>query len=168
MKSFAYVLIFLALLAGSCKEKKETSLEKLRGMWKLYRFEMKDSLSGKWIAEPSREGWSGYILYDGLGHVGVHLTPKGYRDVDVSKKPDSLNREELLARAKFYQSNYVYFANAAVTDSSVVHNRLSATSPKDWGVIVTRDMELHNDTLNLTTHETFDGIKLRVRWIKLN
>lgn len=147
-------------------QEQKSAVEKLRGMWRLDRFEIKDS-SNRWIQDPVREGWTGYILYDGLGHVGVHLSPKNYKDYDISKNIDSLNMSELLGRAKYFQSNYVYFANATVTDSSVIHNRLSATSPKDWSVVVTRDMELHGDTLALITHETFDGVKLRVKWIRL-
>ena len=167
MKAFAYLTLTSILLFSSCAEQEKTPLEKLRGMWKLDRFEMKDSLNNNWVAEPSREGYSGYILYDGLGHVAVHLTPKGYKEYDVNKQVDSLSHEELLGRARFYQSNYVYIANASVTDSTVIHNRLSATSPKDWGIVVTRDLEIHNDTLILTTREKIGGIQLRVKWIKM-
>ena len=167
MKAFTCVVFAFMLFLSSCKEQEKTALEKLRGMYKLDRFEMKDSLTNNWIAEPSREGYSGYILYDGLGHVAVHLTPKGYKEYNVDKPMDSLDNEELSGRARLYQSNYVYFANASVTDSTVVHNRLSATSPKDWGVVVTRDLEMHNDTLILTTREKIGGIRLRVKWIKM-
>jgi hypothetical protein len=165
MKILFCIQFILLLFFVSCNQQ-PTAVEKLRGMWKLERFEMQDSM-GHWVAEPSREGWTGYVLYDGLGHVGVHLSPKGYKDYDISKKTDSLNCNELMVRAKYFQSNYVYFANATVTDSAVVHHRLSATSPKDWGVEVTRDIELHNDTLIMITREAVGGIRLRVKWIKL-
>jgi hypothetical protein len=41
------------LFLNSCKEQEKTALEKLRGMYKLDRFEIKDSLTNKWIASLS-------------------------------------------------------------------------------------------------------------------
>ena len=111
----------------------------------------------------------GYILYDGQGHMGVHLTPKGYKDFDTNKNIDSLNRDDLIALTKFYKSNLVYFADYTLTENTVVHNRLSSTDPKYWGKSFTRDFEFRHDTLILTPQEINPGQKqkLRLRWVKL-
>lgn len=135
-------------------------------MYSLYRFEALDA-NNNWVVDPSRIGMSGYILYDGLGHMAVHLSPKDYKNFDVSKNTDPLSGQELLARSKFYQSNYVYFANTKFSDSIVVHERLSATDPRNWGISVTRQIEFHQDTLYLTTQEKVDGARLRLKWIKM-
>ncbi len=166
LKLLSATLLTFTILIFSCKEKPGPA-EKLRGMYRLDRFEQFDSAQHQWIPSPAWAGYSGYILYDGLGHMAIHLSPKGYKDTDISTVIDSLNPEELKARAKFYQSNYTYFANVTATDSSVVHSKLSATNPREWGTESIREVQWHSDTLFLTTKENIGQVRLRLRWVRL-
>jgi hypothetical protein len=100
--------------------------------------------------------------------MAVHLSPGGYKEANVVKNIDSLNPEELLSRAKLYQSNYTYFANVSANDSTVVHSKLSATNPLDWGTDATRDFIIDDDTLYLATREKQRGERLRLKWIKMH
>jgi|SRR5260221_8338298 len=159
--------LFILLTTYACKNKQQPNDDKFHGMWKLDKFETFDSVSAKWSDDTTRIGYSGFILYDGKGHMGVHLTPKGYKDFDTNKNIDSLDIKDLKELVKFYQSNFVYFADYETTDSTIAHKRLSATNPKDWGSVLTRDFEFKNDTLILIAHESMRGKKIRLRWIKL-
>jgi len=165
MKFICCILAGLIVFC-SCKVQQPSMVEKLRGMYRLERFYQLDTIHNQWIPSPAWEGYSGYIIYDGVGHMAIHLSPKGYKETDVSKPIDSLNVEELKARARYYQTNYTYFANAKVADSFVIHSKLSATNPKEWGTTSTRDLTLINDTLYLTTREKIGQARLRLRWIK--
>jgi len=167
MKSIILVLAIFVMVFIGCKNQQELSLEKMRGMYALDKFEMLNTQTGEWIPEPSRDGYSGYILYDGLGHMGVHITPKGYKDFDVRKKIDSADNQELKALATFYQSNFVYFGDYDIKDSVINHKRLSTTDPGEWGTTLTRNVEFRGDTLILTPHEKISGMQLRLRWVRL-
>ena len=165
LKSVFGLLTFLTIY--SCGSKDTKSNDKFSGMWRLDKFEAFDSLTNTWTDDSTRVGWNGYILYDGQGHMGVHLTPKGYKDFDTKKNIDSLNHDELIALTKFYKSNFVYFSDYILTDSTVEHKRLSATEPQNWGKSLTRNFEFKQDTLILTAHENIAGQKIRLRWVKL-
>lgn len=165
LKSAFGVLIFLILYSCGTNEAKTSS--KFHGMFRLDKFEAFDSLTNTWTDDTTRIGWNGYILYDGQGHMGVHLTPKGYKDFNTTRNIDSLNHDELIALTKFYKSNFVYFSDYTLTDSTVEHKRLSATEPQNWGKSLIRNFEFNQDTLILTAHEIIAGQKLRLRWIKL-
>jgi hypothetical protein len=158
--------LFLVIVMAGCGTGTSGKKGLFHGMYALDKYETYDSTSGEWKPLEEREGASGYILYDGLGHMGVHLVPKGYKDFDLSRNIDSLSTEELKARLKFYQSNFVYMADYEVTDTTIQHKRLSTTSPKDWGTVLTRNYAFHGDTLILTAHEKIDNKKVRLRWIR--
>jgi hypothetical protein len=98
--------------------------------------------------------------------MAVHLTPNGYKDVDISKNADSLELNDARQRAKYYQSNITYFADYETSDSIITHKKISATNPKDWGTSVVRSYQFINDTLILTPQERIGGQRLRLRWIK--
>jgi hypothetical protein len=169
MKTYKLFLpiLFLAL-SGSCIHSERNSMEdKLRGMWKLDKFEAYDSISHKWGDDFTRIGYSGYILYDGLGHMAVHLLPKGYNDFDSGKKLDSISKDELREIAKIYESNYVYFADYKIEGGKVYHTKLSATNPKDKGSIAIREFEFIGDTLILKPKEKINGLRLRLKWVKM-
>lgn len=165
LKSILGLLSFFTIY--SCGHKDTKTSNKFNGMWRLDKYESFDSTSNRWSQDTTRIDDSGYIIYDGEGHMGVHLTPKGYKDFDTNKNIDSLNNDDLKKLVKFYRSNFVYFANVELTDSTVVHKRLSATEPKNWGTILTRDFDFRQDTLILTAHESITGQRLRLRWVKL-
>lgn len=136
------------------------------GMWKLDTIESYDSISGKWSHYETDQYHNGYILYDGKGHMAVHLTSKDYQDFDVSEDVDSLDVEGLKERLKFYQNNFVYFADYQTKEGVIDHSRLSATDPKNWGTVLIRDYEFKNDTLILSARESIDASRLRLRWVK--
>ncbi len=168
MRDIKLILVLLTLsILYSCSTKTQQADNELQGMWRLDKFESFDSLANKWTDDSTRIGWNGYILYDGHGHMGVHLTPKGYKDFDSNKNIDSLNHDNLKELAKFYQSNFVYFANYNLAETTIEHNRLSATEPRHFGTSLTRDFDFKGDTLILTARESIAGLKIRLRWIKL-
>ena len=76
--------------------------------------------------------------------MAVHLTPKQYNDFDTNKNTDSLDLNETKQGAKFYQSNFTYFADYGTTDSTISHKELSATNPKNWGTSLVCSHEFIN------------------------
>ena len=166
---FSKVMFGLLLLwvSSGCRNNENAAERGFNGMWRLAKIESVDKASGNWTYDSAFAGWNGLIVYDGRGHMGVQITPKGYRDFDADKNIDSLNVEGLKALVKFYKSNWVYFADYKITGSTIEHKRLSATDPKDWGSVLTRDFEFRSDTLILTPRENIGGKKSRLWWIKL-
>lgn len=159
------VLLFL-LTAFACTSNDPKNDPRFHGMWKLDIIESYDSISGTrshWVTDLYHQG---YILYDGKGHMAVHLTSKGYQDFDVSENVDSMDMERLKERLKFYQSNFVYFADYTTSENVIDHHRLSATDPINWGTVLTRDFEFKNDTLILSARESIAENRLRLRWVK--
>ncbi len=147
--------------------RQSSSTEKFKGMWRLDKFETLDSLTGNWNIDSARMGYTGYILYDGLGHMSVEQNPPGYSRFTINKSIDSLDKEDLKKVAKLYRSNYTYTGNYTIEGKTITHKRLSATNPKDWNTALKRDFEFRGDTLILTTQEKINGTKLRIRWIKV-
>ncbi len=166
---------FLTILSGlfilstffGCKSHAPEADLQFNGMWRLEKIESLDKKSGEWTYDSTFTRWNGLIIYDGQGHMGVQITPKGYRDFKPSHDLDSLNPESLKELVKFYQSNWVYFADYKITNHTIEHKRLSATNPNDWGSSLFRDFEFRHDTLILTAHETVAGKKSRLWWVKL-
>jgi Lipocalin-like domain len=158
--------LFMLCTITACRNNEQIIDGKFNGMWRLEKIESIDKESGNWTYDSTFTGWNGFILYDGQGHMGVQITPKGYKDFDTNKNIDSLSNEVLKELVKFYQSNWVYFANYKVTNRTIDHKRLSATNPKDWGSVLTRDFEFRKDTLILTAHEIVGGKKSRLLWTK--
>jgi len=142
---------------------------KFTGMWKLDKYESFDSASGKWHDAPSRVGYSGYILYDGKGHMGVQLLPPAFKDVDNTKNIDTLDDKELKKDLKLYSASFEYFANCNIKKepNSIEHHIVTSNNPEDWGTTVKRNFEFKGDTLILTANELIGGHKTRLRWIKL-
>jgi hypothetical protein len=160
--------LIMLLTIFSCKSK-QTIDDKFNGTYRLDKFESFDSVSGKWMADKWRgKDADGFIQYDGKGHMSVHLYPRDYKDFDTNKNIDSLDHESLKELTRFYQSNFVYFADyKIINDSTIEHTRISATEPKNWGTKLTRSFEFINDTLILTAHEKLENKKMRLRWVKL-
>src|SRR5215510_16182351 len=103
--------LFNLLIFLSCTST-QTMDEKFNGTYRLDRFESFDSLSAKWITDKWRgKNDDGFIQYDGKGHMSAHLYPKDYKDFDTNKNIDSISQETLKELTRFYQSNFVYFAN---------------------------------------------------------
>ena len=115
----------LMLCITSCYRNKEhITHHNFYGMWRLDKIESIDNQSGTWAYDSTFAGWNGFILYDGSGHMGVQITPKGYKDFVVTRNTDSLNSEGLKKLVKFYQSNLVYFANYKIGNGINLWNNL--------------------------------------------
>lgn len=169
MHKIKSVLGLIILLADLSCTQRQTSDDKFNGTYKLDKFESYDPVSGKWITDKWRgKDADGFIQYDGKGHMSVHLYPRDYKDFDTNKNIDSIDHESLKALTKFYQSNFVYFADyKIINDSTIEHTRISATEPKNWGTKLIRSFEFVDNTLILTAHEKLENKRMRLRWIKL-
>ncbi len=170
-----FIIFNISVLLFACTNKSKTSRdEQLAGMYKLYNIQVQDS-AGEWHDQWASDG-TGYILYDGKGHMAVQINPKGYDEYKwlsenesikrekVKAKIDSMSIDELKAALEEFVSNYVYVANYSVSDSAdvVVHNRLSHTVPSAWNTTVKRRFIFNGDTLELHV----DADKRRLKWIK--
>lgn len=165
----AVALILSAVLFGSCVHHQDPNPHaRFRGLWKLHVFEYQDS-TGKWMEYWWNKGGESYILYDGIGHMAVQITPKGYQDLAV-KSPgipvDSLTIEELRYDLKAYSSNYVYMANCQVLEAEgiIMHQRVSHSYPSEWNSSVRRKFVFLGDTLMLSPLE--GEFPRRLKWIK--
>jgi hypothetical protein len=168
MKAFAFEisLLTLATMLLACKKEDKSIDEAIRGMWKLDKVEAYDDKTASWNDNTPYANSNGYILYDGIGHMGVHIIPHGYENFDTSMAADSLSAEKTAALMKFYQSNFVYFADYEIGTNTISHKRLTATEPVNWGSVLTRDVEFRGDTLLLTSKENVLGKKLRLHWVR--
>jgi hypothetical protein len=85
-------VITAILFLSSCSETKDKK-ELLTGMYKLIIAENLDS-TGVWQEDPWTKGGTGYIVYDGLGHMAVHITRAGYREYNWLNRTDALIPEK--------------------------------------------------------------------------
>ena len=157
-----YLLLFAAIYLAACFSPLKDKNNILAGMYKLYKIESQDS-AGIWKESGWANGGESYIVYDGLGHMAVQITPKGYKDfkwldeeqaIDeniVKEKTDSMSLPELKAAVAEFASNYVYVANYTVDDAAniVTHKRITGTIPKVWGTEVKRKFSFSGDTIIL-------------------
>ena len=135
-------------------------------MWKLDKIKAYDDKTATWNDDTPYANSNGYILYDGMGHMAVHLIPDGYENFDTSIAADSLPSDETVDLMKFYRSNFVYFADYEIGTNTISHKRLTATEPANWGSMLIRDVEFRGDTLLLTSKENVLGKKLRLHWVR--
>ena len=166
-------LIFL--MTNGCSDKK-TNNSVLAGMYKLSQIENFDTTTKQWRADDLGRDGDSYILYDGIGHMAVHITSRGYKNFSWLPERMATNKEflehyidsmptELLRPAlKEFTSSFVYTANYSVDlDSGIVtHNRLSSSVPSVWGTQAKRRFVISGDTVILTF---LDGTK-RLKWVK--
>jgi len=172
------LIIFLitSVLISACTGKsKPNRNEQLAGMYKLYIAENADS-NGVWREDPWTKGGTGYIVYDGMGHMAVHITRQGYNDFTwlpeeeslrperVNQKLDSMSTEELKATVSAFSSSYVYVGNYTIEDSIKVvkHHRISTSIHSPLGSTVRRAFAFSGDTIIL---RVLNGNR-RLKWIK--
>jgi len=170
------ITIFLILFLVACTtEQKTDTNSKLAGMYKLHNIEMQDS-AGVWHEQLWAKGGDSYIVYDGLGHMAVQITPKDYKEfkwigeeetidkTSLKKNLDSMSTEQLRAALMEFASNYAYVANYSINDaeSVITHNRLSHSIPSAWNTSVKRKFEFKGDTIFLQVLE----VKRRLAWIR--
>lgn len=168
------MLLFTGLLwLVACGEQDRRSL--LHGMYKLYISENQDS-AGNWQEDPWTKGGSGYILYDGAGHMAVQITRDSYNDFDwltedesvtparVEEKVAGMSPEELRKAVTTFSSSYVYIANYTIEDTAdiVAHARISSSIPAVTGTTVRRAFSFSGDTLVL---RILNGNR-RLKWIR--
>ena len=60
-------------------------MAQFKGLWKMYSHEIQDD-NGKWINHNWMKDGIGYIIYDGEGHMAVHITPKDYGEKKINWK----------------------------------------------------------------------------------
>jgi len=175
LQNFILLIWSLLILFPACIDKTKTGRNGLlRGMYKLYNIQVQDSF-GKWRDEWASDG-TGYIIYDGAGHMAVHITPKGYEEfktlsenesIDSGRlkaRIDSMPADQLKAALKEFVSNYVYAGNYSVSESAdvVTHYRLTHTIPSAWNTTVQRRFIFKDDTLELYN----DVDQRRLTWIR--
>ncbi len=156
-------LIIYTFFLTSCSHYIPTDKSKiLAGMYKMYSIQSQDS-TGIWKESGVANGGESYILYDGLGHMAVQITPKGYKEFNwldeedalnpkrFQEKIDSMSVSELKQAVTYFASNYVYVANYSIDKvfNIVTHERLIGTIPSIWGTEVKRKFSFSGDTLIL-------------------
>jgi lipocalin-like protein len=162
---FEFVIMFIITVSA---DGQSNSLKQFKGMWRLEKYEAFDSISGKWKDAPKRIGYSGYILYDGTGHMGVQLFPPDFNKLNDSTSIDSLNSNELKKIATIQSKYFTYFGNCTISagQNVIEHHIRSSNHPSDIGTTVKWNFEFKGDTLILTAEELIGGSKTRLRWVK--
>ncbi|MEI8048849.1 MAG: lipocalin-like domain-containing protein [Bacteroidota bacterium] len=170
--SLIVIIVFITACSENAKKTKESHLA---GMYKLYISEIQDS-TGAWHEDSWTKGGTGYIVYDGLGHAALQITPKGYKDFEWMNEKESINKErvrqktdsmsvtELKSAVLEFSSFYAYMANYMVEDTAQVvqHQRILSSVPAVWGTTVRRSFAFSGDTLIL---RVVKGNR-RLKWIK--
>ena len=174
MKLFCF--LFFSVLVSACTDKSKSNRNALlAGMYKLYIAENADS-NGVWREDPWTKGGTGYIIYDGMGHMAVHITRQGYNDFTwlpeeeslrpekINKKLDSMSTEELKEAVRAFSSSYVYAGDYTVEDTIdvVKHHRISTSIHSPVGSTVRRAFSFSGDTIIL---RVLNGNR-RLKWIK--
>jgi Lipocalin-like domain len=168
-------VITAILFLTACNTKKDKR-QLLTGMYKLVIAENMDS-AGVWRQDQWSKGGTGYIVYDGLGHMAVHITREGYKDYKWMEREDALKPEkinahldsmsvdELKAAVKEFAGSYAYAANYTIEDTAdvVVHHRLTASTPAEWGTVAPRAFSFSGDTVIL---RVLDGNR-RLKWVRM-
>jgi hypothetical protein len=165
--TFISILLF-TLTICSCDTKERSTSPNFQGMWKLDKFETFDTSSGIWILDTSRIGYSGFIIYDGIGHMSVQLLPLNYKNLNTNIDVDTLDIESLKSLTRLYSSNHVYFAVYVFSDTLVEHKIVSANNPKDIGNTLIRNFKFKNDTLILTPRVALGDKQFRLKWVKFS
>jgi len=140
-------LAFLLFIACSKKTNELKTFDPFYGMWKMDKHEVRDSVTNRWSVDSTRIVISGYVVYDGKGHMGVQQL----------KAPGDSSENNI---------DIVYFGTYVINtaEKSIAHTKLTS-SFDDVGATVKRNFEFIGDTLILTPHES-EG-ELRIRWIKV-
>ncbi len=89
IRNLILVIGIFSLLACQSTAKQSVH-DQFRGLWKLYIIEAKDS-TGIWQEFHWNKGGDSYILYDGLGHMSVQITPKDYRKKVIFQRNNAKN-----------------------------------------------------------------------------
>ena len=174
--SLTFLLVFSFFLTSCSNYSQSDKNKKLVGMYKLYLIESPDS-TGVWKEAEWGKGGESYIIYDGLGHMAVNITPKAYKEFNwplseeqtinekiLKEKTDSMSITDLKAAVTQFASNYVYVAKYSFNDTLniITHNRITGTVPTIWGTEVKRKITFNGDTIILEPLKT----KRRLIWVR--
>jgi hypothetical protein len=171
-------LVYVGLscfLSGCFSTSIRNGSDEFAGLWSLYKVEKKDS-SDNWIEDGWMKNGTGYILYDGKGHMAVQIAPKGYNsfswlterentnDKLVRAKISSLTESELKGLLINFSSELAYLATYIVNKDSntIEHSRIVHSNPSAWSTKVIRRFRVSGDTLLL---ELPDGFR-RLWWLR--
>ena len=156
-------IIIFSFCLTYCSNQSQTDKNKLlAGMYKMYSIQSQDS-TGAWVESGVANGGESYIVYDGLGHMGVQITPKGYDNFEWLEEEVALNPKmfqdkvenmsvpELKKAVTNFASYYAYVANYRIVKATntIIHERLIGTIPSIWGTEVKRQFSFSGDTLIL-------------------
>jgi hypothetical protein len=109
--------------------------------------------------------------------MAVHITRAGYKEYNwlnrtdalipekIGARIDSMSVDELKAAVKEFAGSYAYAANYTMEDTAdvVVHHRLTASIPAEWGTVAPRAFSFSGDTVIL---RVLDGNR-RLKWLKM-
>ncbi len=175
---FSFIFIFIAFIViNACKTAPNADRRALlNGMYQLVIVQNMDS-AGNWQQDNWAKDGTGYILYDGAGHMAVQITKKGFKDYPWLNEMEAIIPEKVTARMDTmalpslkdalgeFSSDYVYMANYTIDDTAdiVQHNRISASIPGNWNTSVRRAFSFNGDTLILSCLDR----NLRLKWLKM-
>ena len=142
--------LIVSTAIGCSDTKTDNSI--LAGMYKLSQIENFDTTTKQWRGDELGKDGDSYILYDGIGHMAVHITSKNYKDFTwltqrqaTSKEffesyIDSMPSGQLRPALKEFTSTANYCVD---NDSGIVtHNRLSSSAPSVWGTQAKRRLPI--------------------------
>lgn len=168
-----YILIgicALTLALIQCNEKTASSdFNKFTGRWKLHKIQLQDTITQNWTdVLGNNKDRKGFIIYDGLGGMGVHHVTENYENFEFEGKGnlDSLTKRDL----RHFTNNFVYFGKYNVNDinKTIEHHIESHIYPKSWGSIAKREYKFKGDTLILSPLNKDLRLPIRIIWISLN
>lgn len=163
MKFSTHILFFgILIFAVSCGNKK-TPTSIIEGLWKLESMKVHDTIANTWY--DYRGGMDGYLLYDGSGHVALHLYDKGYENTGM--KFPNFNDSIPLEALKYVTKSYYYMGDYSVSegDSLVSHYKLSHSNPGEFGLTAERRFYFSGDTLVMQPVEKKNA-RLKLKWLK--
>ena len=164
--NYLRIIITLAVFSVtvSCsKAVEQKEKNPFTGLWSLAAMDQLNPETNQW--QQWRDGMQGYILYDDLNNMSVHLTTSGYQDTEIRfpNFTDTISTAAL----KHLTGSYVYVAKYKVDKEAgtVEHARISHSNPGDWNVAVKRKYTFIGDTLILQPVEKANS-GLRLKWVK--
>ena len=163
------LIILSSIFIGFKIDPQGSDFEKFTGRWKLYQIQQQDTISQNWRnAKGHNRNREGFIIYDGLGGMGVHHVSENYMNYEFKGEGglDSFTKEDL----RHLANNFVYFGKYKVLEKNriIEHHIESSNNPGRWGTIAKRKYQFKGDTLILSPLKTSSGIPARIIWLKLN
>lgn len=164
-----YSLLLWLVLATACQTADSPSdFDRFTGRWSLHVVEEQQDSTAAWLPRQDHyKNRQGFILYDGLGGMGVHHVTDGYENYTFEGRGsiDSLTQNDL----RHLANNFVYFGQYRVIDSQriIEHHIESANNPRMWGTVAKRQYLFTDDTLTLLPI-TERYPRIRLKWVKWN